>query len=84
MTSDYEKANVHMTNTRVNIFKRVLEEVQHQIHNFRGELYRQLLVLPATLEQQKRLIKYVLDIFIGIFYWQYIYLFLLVIVDVWN
>lgn len=57
VATDYEKAKSLFSNTQVHIFKRVLEEVEKQIANFREELKQQLLVLPSTLDQQKKLIK---------------------------
>ncbi len=57
VATDYEKAKSLFSTTKVNIFKRVLEEVEKQIAHFREDLKHQLLVLPSTLDQQKRLIK---------------------------
>ena len=57
VATDYEKAKSLFSTTQVNIFKRVLEEVEKQIAHFREDLKLQLLVLPSTLDQQKRLIK---------------------------
>ena len=57
MATDYEKAKSLFSNTQVNIFKRVLEEVEKQIAHFREDLKHQLLILPSALDQQKRLIK---------------------------
>ena len=37
----------------------VLEEVEKQLTKFREDLRKKLLKLPSTLEEQKRLIKYV-------------------------
>jgi exocyst complex component 2 len=57
VATDYEKAKSLFSNTQVPIFKRVLEEVEKQIAKFREDLRVQLLVLPMTLDQQKKLIK---------------------------
>lgn len=57
MATDYEKAKSLFSSTQVNIFKKVLEEVEKQIAKFRVDLSQQLLILPSTLDQQKRLIK---------------------------
>lgn len=57
VATDYEKAKSLFSNTQVNIFKKVLEEVEKQIANFREDLKQQLLILPSTLDQQKKLIK---------------------------
>ena len=59
VATDYEKAKFLFSSTQVNIFKRVLQEVEKKIANFREDLKLQLLVLPSTLDQQKRLIKLV-------------------------
>ena len=37
----------------------MLEEVEKQLAKFREDLRKKLLKLPSTLEEQKRLIKYV-------------------------
>lgn len=59
VATDYEKAKSLFSSTQVPIFKKVLEEVEKQIANFREDLRHQLLVLPMTLDQQKKLIKLV-------------------------
>lgn len=57
VATDYEKAKSLFSSTQVPIFKKVLEEVEKQIAKFREDLRQQLLVLPMTLDQQKKLIK---------------------------
>ena len=57
VTTDYEKAKSLFDGTQVSVFKKVLEKVETQISNFRGELYRMLQKLPSTLEEQKKIIK---------------------------
>jgi len=57
VATDYERAKSLFCNTQVKVFKRVFDQVEKQIAEFRQELKRQLLVLPSTLDRQKKLIK---------------------------
>lgn len=62
VTNDYERAKSLFAGTKVKVFAKVLEEVESQVSKLRNELRKQLLQNPSTLEDQKRLIKYLLDL----------------------
>ncbi len=57
MATDYDRAKSLFCNTQVKAFKKVFEQVEKQIATFRQDLKQQLLVLPSTLDEQKKLIK---------------------------
>jgi exocyst complex component 2 len=62
VANDYDKAKTLFADTKVNIFKKVLEEVEKQLAKFREDLRKKLLKLPSILEEQKRLIKFLLEL----------------------
>lgn len=62
VTNDYERAKSLFAGTQVKVFKKVLEEVENQIHKFRDDLHKKLHVLPSSLEEQKKTIKYLLEL----------------------
>jgi exocyst complex component 2 len=62
VANDYDKAKTLFANTKVSVFKRVLAEVEKQLAKFRDDLRKKLLKLPSSLEEQKKLIKYLLEL----------------------
>ncbi|UYV65904.1 EXOC2 [Cordylochernes scorpioides] len=56
--NDYARAKSLFHDTQVSIFKKLYQEVELAIEKFRHRLMEQLMKLPATLEDQKKLIKY--------------------------
>lgn len=60
--SDYARAKSLFAGTDIKIFKRVLQEVEAKIEGFRQHLKLKLSDLPSPLEDQKRLIRYLVDL----------------------
>jgi len=60
--SDYGRAKSLFAGTDIKIFKRVLQEVEAKIEGFRQHLRLKLAELPSSLEDQKRLIRYLVDL----------------------
>lgn len=60
--SDYGRAKSLFAGTDIRIFKRVLQEVEAKIDGFRQHLKSKLADLPSPLEDQKRLIRYLVDL----------------------
>lgn len=60
--SDYGRAKSLFAGTDIKIFKRVLQEVEAKIEGFRQHLKLKLAELPSTLEDQKKLIRYLVDL----------------------
>lgn len=55
--NDYARARNLFGNTEVNIFKKVLVEVEQRINGLRELLHSKLQDMPASLEEQKKIIK---------------------------
>ncbi|KAK9509163.1 hypothetical protein O3M35_006540 [Rhynocoris fuscipes] len=55
--SDYSRANNLFGKTEVNLFKKVLAEVKLKINDIRGVLKNKLHSMPNSLDNQKRLIR---------------------------
>ncbi|CAH1269792.1 Hypp4243 [Branchiostoma lanceolatum] len=60
--NDYAKAKSLFADTEVQMFKRVYLEVEKQIETFRGELTEKLMQLPSSLDEQTKLIRYLMDL----------------------
>nr|CAB3243970.1 exocyst complex component 2 [Phallusia mammillata] len=60
--NDYEKAKSLFSDTDVGVFKRVYNEVENRIENFRVQLKQEVQELPAPLTKQKMLIRYLLGL----------------------
>ncbi|KAL5471586.1 hypothetical protein EMCRGX_G029713 [Ephydatia muelleri] len=62
VTNDYYRAKSLFSGTKVKVFTKVLEEVQKQVKSLRDDLKKKLQVLPTTLDNQKKIIKYLMDL----------------------
>eukprot|EP00058_Branchiostoma_floridae_P027001 XP_002612492.1 hypothetical protein BRAFLDRAFT_214268 [Branchiostoma floridae] len=60
--NDYAKAKSLFADTEVQVFKRVYLEVEKQIETFRGQLTEKLMQLPSSLDEQSKLIRYLMDL----------------------
>ncbi|GAB1601968.1 exocyst complex component 2-like isoform X1 [Argonauta hians] len=60
--NDFVRARSLFADTQVHIFKKVYKEVEEQIHQFRKRLHNKLLELPNSLEEQKKLIRYLVNV----------------------
>ncbi|XP_074644700.1 exocyst complex component 2-like [Tubulanus polymorphus] len=60
--NDYLRARSLFGQTEVPIFKKVYEEVEKRISDFRKMLHSKLLKFPSTLEEQKKLIRYLVNL----------------------
>ncbi|XP_068701050.1 exocyst complex component 2-like isoform X2 [Montipora foliosa] len=60
--SDYGRAKSLFAGTDIKIFKRVLQEVEAKIEGLRQHLKQKLAELPSPLEDQKKLIRYLVDL----------------------
>ncbi|XP_078365831.1 exocyst complex component 2-like [Oculina patagonica] len=60
--SDYGRAKSLFAGTDIKIFKRVLQEVEAKIDSFRQHLKLKLADLPSSPEEQKKLIRYLVDL----------------------
>ncbi|XP_029647749.1 exocyst complex component 2-like isoform X1 [Octopus sinensis] len=60
--NDFVRARSLFADTQVQIFKKVYKEVEEQINLFRKMLHNKLLELPNSLEEQKKLIRYLVSL----------------------
>ncbi|XP_064599052.1 exocyst complex component 2-like [Liolophura sinensis] len=60
--NDYIRAKSLFGDTHVQVFKKVYIEVEKRIGDFKVMLHKKLMELPNTLEEQKRLIKYLANL----------------------
>ncbi|CAH1778734.1 unnamed protein product, partial [Owenia fusiformis] len=60
--SDYARAKTLYGKTDVNVFKKVDAEVEERIQNFRRFIHAKLMELPTPLEEQKKLIRYLISL----------------------
>lgn len=60
--TDYGRARSLFADTQVPIFKKVYKEVEERVHSFRKMLHQKLLELPNSLEEQKKLIRYLVNL----------------------
>lgn len=60
--SDYGRAKSLFAGTDIKIFKRVLQEVETKIEGFRQHLKQKLAELPSPLEDQKKVIRYLVEL----------------------
>ncbi|KAK0062725.1 exocyst complex component 2 [Biomphalaria pfeifferi] len=60
--NDYEKAKSLFADTEIKIFKKVYREVEKRISSFRDMLYKRLKDPHNTLEEQKKLIRYLISL----------------------
>lgn len=60
--NDYVRARSLFADTQVQVFKKVYKQVEAQINDFRDMLKSKLMELPNTLENQKKLIKYLMSL----------------------
>ncbi|XP_071785784.1 exocyst complex component 2-like isoform X2 [Asterias amurensis] len=60
--NDYERARQLFSETEVSVFKKVYEEVEKRIVELRVQLKEKLMELPSTLDEQKKLIRYLVEL----------------------
>ncbi|XP_062584867.1 exocyst complex component 2-like isoform X2 [Saccostrea cucullata] len=60
--NDYVRARSLFADTQVQVFKRVYTDVESRINTFRDMLHTKLLELPTPLEEQKKLIRYLMSL----------------------
>lgn len=60
--NDYVRARSLFADTQVEVFKTVYKEVESRINSFRDMLQQNLMELPNTLEEQKKLIRYLINL----------------------
>uniref|UniRef100_K1QJP7 Exocyst complex component 2 n=1 Tax=Magallana gigas TaxID=29159 RepID=K1QJP7_MAGGI len=60
--NDYVRARSLFANTQVQVFKKVYNDVEGRINAFRTMLQTKLLELPTPLEEQKKLIRYLISL----------------------
>ncbi|CAK8674239.1 exocyst complex component 2-like [Clavelina lepadiformis] len=60
--NDYEKAKSLFSDTDVSVFKKVYDEVERRVSDFREQLKREVKELPSPLHRQKMLIRYLLGL----------------------
>ncbi|XP_076112322.1 exocyst complex component 2-like isoform X2 [Mytilus galloprovincialis] len=60
--NDYIRARSLFADTQVQVFRKVYKEVENQINEFRDMLKQKLMELPNSLENQKKLIKYLISL----------------------
>ncbi|XP_078337720.1 exocyst complex component 2-like isoform X2 [Crassostrea virginica] len=60
--NDYVRARSLFADTQVVVFKRVYADVEERINTFRTMLQTKLLELPTPLEEQKKLIRYLISL----------------------
>ncbi|XP_038068358.1 exocyst complex component 2-like [Patiria miniata] len=60
--NDYERARQLFADTEVTAFKKVYEEVEKRIVDLRVQLKNKLMELPSTLDDQKKLIRYLVEL----------------------
>ncbi|XP_077993599.1 exocyst complex component 2-like isoform X2 [Glandiceps talaboti] len=65
VVNDYERAKSLFSNTEVQVFKKVYQEVESRVSELRKQLKEQLMALPATLDDQKKIIRYLVDLECG-------------------
>ena len=62
VVSDYERTKSLFTGGEVQVFQKVLREVTRLVADFRRELRSRLTTLPSPLEEQRRLVKYLIQL----------------------
>ncbi|XP_063951226.1 exocyst complex component 2-like [Lytechinus pictus] len=60
--NDYERARQLFSNTQVSTFKKVYDEVENRIRELQVQLHEKLMELPTPLDEQKRLIRYLVEL----------------------
>ncbi|XP_048748841.2 exocyst complex component 2-like isoform X2 [Ostrea edulis] len=60
--NDYVRARSLFADTQVQVFRRVYSDVESRINTFRDMLQTKLLQLPTPLEEQKKLIRYLISL----------------------
>ncbi|CAG5128462.1 unnamed protein product, partial [Candidula unifasciata] len=60
--NDYEKAKSLFADTEIKVFKKVYREVERRINNFRDMLHKRLKDPHNTLDEQKKLIRYLVSL----------------------
>ncbi|XP_033125321.1 exocyst complex component 2-like isoform X2 [Anneissia japonica] len=60
--NDYAKAKSLFATTTVTVFKQIYEEVENKIVQFREQLRKRLMELPSTMDEQKKLIKHLVEL----------------------
>ncbi|XP_059170244.1 exocyst complex component 2-like [Physella acuta] len=60
--NDYEKAKSLFADTEIKVFKKVYRDVERRITNFRDMLYKRLKDPNNTLDEQKKLIRYLVSL----------------------
>ena len=62
VVSDYERTKSLFTGGEVQVFQKVLLEVTRLVADFRRELRGRLNELPSSLEEQKRMVKFLIQL----------------------
>lgn len=60
--NDYIRARSLFADTQVQVFRKVYKEVENQINDFRDMLKQKLMELPNTLDNQIKLIRYLINL----------------------
>ncbi|XP_031570659.1 exocyst complex component 2-like isoform X3 [Actinia tenebrosa] len=60
--SDYSRAKSLFAETDIKIFKKVVQEVETKIESFRNHLKSKLQEFPSPLEEQKKIIRYLVEL----------------------
>ncbi|XP_071479257.1 exocyst complex component 2-like [Diadema antillarum] len=60
--NDYERARQLFSSTEVTAFKKVYDEVENRIRDLQVQLHEKLMELPTPLEDQKRYIRYLVEL----------------------
>lgn len=60
--TDYTRAKSLCWVTEVGVFKKVYDEIENRIESFREMLKKKLMVMPSTIEEQKKLIRYLVHL----------------------
>ncbi|XP_030832022.1 exocyst complex component 2 [Strongylocentrotus purpuratus] len=60
--NDYERARQLFSKTQVTTFKKVYDEVENKIRELQVQLHEKLMELPTPLDEQKRLIRYLVEL----------------------
>ncbi|XP_013403813.1 exocyst complex component 2 isoform X2 [Lingula anatina] len=60
--NDYGRVRSLFKDTDIAVFKKVYEEVERRVADFREMLHKKLLELPSTLDEQKKLVRYLVEL----------------------
>ena len=62
VVNDYERTKSLFTGGEVQVFQKVLLEVTRLVADFRRELRDRLTTLPSTIEEQRRIVRYLIQL----------------------